>query len=500
VAAHKRICESIRSERALVEHIDFNMMFRWFVGLTLDEAVWDHSTFSANRERLLKESVMREFFGGVVAIAAWADLVSDEHFSVDGSLLRAWASHKSLMARDGSDEPPGPDQGRNPEVDFRGQKRANKAHVSRTDPQALLASKGGAGAYLSFTTHALAENRNGLIVDVHTTQATGTAEREATLVMVKRTVKRANATRKPTLAAGRGYDTAGFIAALKPLGVLAHVAAKTKGSAVPVALKATVGYAVSLRRRKMIEEAFGWVKDIGTLRRLTPRRSGAPRPPTRDTSMPRLTSAQRRATCIHEGGHAVVFALGGVSVYRLAVADEGAEAWRTDIRNGRLCTGLWGLCEKADLVLPRQFMRWLMNEGCLHPDGKGHQQLLQRPEGRAQVEAFTASQQREIRAQMVGLMAGPAAEQIFSGEAVQLCPAGAFHEVRQAEDLSWLLPARDAFAHAAALTAHTLRQPEVWAAVERLADALARAGTLTHGLRGLLPAALPGWPAGGAPA
>ena len=132
---------SIRSERALVEHIDFNMMFRWFVGMTLDEPVWDHSTFSANRERLLKESVMREFFGGVVAIAEWAELVSDEHFSVDGSLLRAWASHKSMMARDGSDEPPGPDQGRNPEVDFRGKKRSNKTHVSRTDPQALLPAR-----------------------------------------------------------------------------------------------------------------------------------------------------------------------------------------------------------------------------------------------------------------------------------------------------------------------------------------------------------------------
>ena len=262
---------SIRSERALVEHIDFNMMFRWFVGLTLDDPVWDHSTFSANRERLLKESVMREFFGGVVAIAEWADQVSDEHFSVDGSLLRAWASHKSLMARDGSDEPPGPDQGRNPEGDFRGQKRSNKTYVSRTGPQALLASKGGEGAYLSFTTPALAANRNGLIVDVHTTQATGTAECVAALVIVKRTVKPANATCEPTLAADRGYDTAKFIGALEPLGVLAHVAAKTKGSAVPVALKATEGYAVSLRRRKMIEEAFGWVKDIGTLRRLMAR-------------------------------------------------------------------------------------------------------------------------------------------------------------------------------------------------------------------------------------
>lgn len=262
---------SIRSERALVEHIDFNMMYRWFVGLTLDEAIWDHSTFSANRDRLLKESVMREFFGGVVAIAEWAELVSDEHFSVDGSLLRAWASHKSMAARDGSDEPPGPDQGRNPEVDFRGKKRSNATHVSRTDPESLLASKGGGMAFLSYTTHALAENRHGLIVDVHTTPATGTAEREAALVMVKRSVKPASGGRKPTVAADRGYDTAEFVSTLTALGIAPHVAAKTQSSAVPEHIKATEGYRVSLRRRKMIEEAFGWVKDIGTLRRLMAR-------------------------------------------------------------------------------------------------------------------------------------------------------------------------------------------------------------------------------------
>ena len=139
----------------MIEHLDFNMLFRWFVGLSQDEPVWDHSSFSANRDRLLKESVMREFFGGVVGIAEWAALISDEHFSVDGSLLRAWASHKSMAARDGSDEPPGPDQGRNPEVDFRGKKRSNTTHVSRTDPDALLATKNTGVAYLSFTTHTL---------------------------------------------------------------------------------------------------------------------------------------------------------------------------------------------------------------------------------------------------------------------------------------------------------------------------------------------------------
>lgn len=259
---------SIRSERALVEHIDFNMMFRWFVGLTLDEAVWDHSTFSANRERLLKESVMRQFFDGVVAIAEWADLVSDEHFSVDGSLLRAWASHKNMVARDGSDEPPGPDQGRNPEVDFRGKKRSNATHVSRTDPEARLASKGGGTAFLSYTMHALAENRHGLIVDVHTTQATGTAEREAARVMAERSVGPASESHQPTLAADRGYDTADFIEGLTELKIAPHVSAKTKSSAVPEQVKASEGYAISLRRRKMIEEAFGWVKDIGMLRRL----------------------------------------------------------------------------------------------------------------------------------------------------------------------------------------------------------------------------------------
>ena len=214
---------------------------------------------------------MREFFGGVVAIAEWADLVSDEHFSVDGSLLRAWASHKSMVARDGSDEPPGPDQGRNPEVDFRGQKRSNATHVSRTDPESRLASKGGGMAFLSYTTHALAENRHGLIVDGHTTPAIGTAEREAALVMVKRSVKPASGTRKPTVAADRGYDTAKFVGALTALGIAPHVAAKTQSSAVPEHIKATEGYRVSLRRRKMIEEAFGWVKDIGTLRRLMAR-------------------------------------------------------------------------------------------------------------------------------------------------------------------------------------------------------------------------------------
>ena len=259
---------SIRSERALIEHLDFNMMFRWFVGLSQDEPVWDHSSFSANRDRLFKESVMREFFGGVVAIAEWAELISDEHFSVDGSLLRAWASHKSLAARDGSDEPPGPDQGRNPEVDFRGKKRSNKTHVSRTDPDALLATKNTGVAYLSYTTHTLSENRHGLIVDVHTTQATGTAERDAALVMLERRAAPRKPDRPITVGADRGYDTAEFIQSLQDMSMVPHVAAKTRGSAVPEAIKETEDYAVSLRRRKMIEEAFGWVKEIGTLGRV----------------------------------------------------------------------------------------------------------------------------------------------------------------------------------------------------------------------------------------
>ncbi len=215
--------------------------------------------------------------------------------------------------------------------------------------------------------------------------------------------------------------------------------------------------------------------------------------------MTTLTRAQRRATCIHEAGHAVAFALGGVRSTGWRWRPKGPRPGAPTSATGACATGLWGLCEKADLVLPRQFLRWLMNEGCLHPDAKGHPQLLQRPEGRAQVEGFSARQQREIRAQMVGVMAGPAAEQIFRGEAARLYPGGEFDEVRQAEDLSWLLPARDAFADAAALTVNTLQQPDVWATIERVAHELERAGTLGHGLRGLLPAALPNWPPGDTP-
>ena len=259
---------SIRSERALIEHLDFNMMFRWFVGLSQDAPVWDHSSFSANRDRLLKESVMREFFGGVVAIAEWAELISDEHFSVDGSLLRAWASHKSLAARDGSDEPPGPDQGRNPEVDFRGKKRSNKTHVSRTDPDALLATKSTGVAYLSYTTHTLSENRHGLSLALHRPGAARTAQRGAALLMPERRAPPREPDRPITVGADRGYDAAEFIQSLQDMSMVPHVAAKTRGSAVPEAIKETEDYAVSLRRRKMIEEAFGWVKEIGTLGRV----------------------------------------------------------------------------------------------------------------------------------------------------------------------------------------------------------------------------------------
>ena len=161
-----------------------------------------------------------------------------------------------------------PDQGRNPEVDFRGKKRSNKTHVSRTDPDALLATKNTGVAYLSYTTHTLSENRHGLIVDVHTTQATGTAERDAALVMLARRAAPRKPDRSITVGADRGYDAAEFIQSLQDMSMVPHVAAKTRGSAVPEAIKETEDYAVSLRRRKMIEEAFGWVKEIGTLGRV----------------------------------------------------------------------------------------------------------------------------------------------------------------------------------------------------------------------------------------
>lgn len=252
---------TIRSERQLVQHIDFNLLYRWFVGLNMDDAVWDHSTFSAHRDRLLNEKVARAFFAKVLALAEWQDGVSDEHFSVDGTLIEAWASMKSFVKKDGTTPPP-EEGGRNPTVRFKGEKRSNEPHESTTDPDARLYKKSkGDKSRLCFMGHALMENRHGLVVDVETTPATGTAEREAAKTMVERTVKKAGA----TLGADKGYDVAAFVEAMREAGVTPHVAQKAKGSAIDGRTTRHAGYTTSLKIRKRIEEVFGWSKTVGGL-------------------------------------------------------------------------------------------------------------------------------------------------------------------------------------------------------------------------------------------
>lgn len=220
---------TIRSERQLMEQLDYNLLFRWFVGLGIDDAVWDRTVFCANRDRLLSEDLARGFFQRVLAIAEWKGLVSDEHFSMDGILIEAWASHKSFVRKDGdgSDRP----SGRNPKVDFSGEKRSNATHESTTDPEARLYKKGEyTEAKLRYITHALSENRHGLIVDVETTQATGAAEIEAAQRMIARTVARGG-----TVGADKGYDQDGFVQRLNEQGVKAHVARKKSSSAIDTA-------------------------------------------------------------------------------------------------------------------------------------------------------------------------------------------------------------------------------------------------------------------------
>jgi transposase len=256
-----QVIYTIRSERQLVEQIDYNLLYRWFVGLSIDEPVWDRTVFCANRDRLLSESLARDFFERVRHIADWQELLSDEHFSVDGSLIEAWASHKSFVRKDGS----GPDKpgGRNPEVDFSGEKRSNATHQSSTDPDARLYKKGEyTEAKLRYITHIVTENRSGLIVDVETTQADGKAEVEAAKRMIGRSIKPGS-----TVGADKGYDQAGFVESMQALDIKAHVARKKCGSAVDGRTARGKGYAMSLKRRKMVEEAFGWVKTVGGFRK-----------------------------------------------------------------------------------------------------------------------------------------------------------------------------------------------------------------------------------------
>jgi len=258
---------SVRSERLLMEEIDYSMLYRWFVGLNLDEQVWDATSFTKNRDRLLEADVAKAFLQRVVAQAGSAGLTSDEHFTVDGTLLEAWASLKSFQPKDQKGKEP-PDDPGNPTVDFHGERRSNDTHASKTDTDAKLARKGpGKEAKLSYSGNLLVENRNGLIVNAELLEANGRAERDAALLMLEQVP----GTRRVTAGADKGYDTAEFVAECRHLGVTPHVARNTGrrgGSAIDKRTVRHPGYAVSQRRRKRIEECFGWLKDIALLRKL----------------------------------------------------------------------------------------------------------------------------------------------------------------------------------------------------------------------------------------
>ena len=252
---------SIRSERQLMERLEFDLLFRWFVGLGVDDPAWDHSTFSKNRDRLLDGDIAAKFLTAVLARPRVKKLLSSEHFSVDGTLIQAWASMKSFKPTDGSDDPPA-GGGRNREADFHGKERSNETHASTTDPQARLYKKGaGKETRLCFIGHGLMENRSGLLVDTCLTPANGHGERVAALLMIE---PRADRPRAITLGADKGYDAEDFINELRSMRVTPHIARNISGrrSRIDGRTSRHPGYAASQRIRKRIEEAFGWIKTI----------------------------------------------------------------------------------------------------------------------------------------------------------------------------------------------------------------------------------------------
>jgi transposase len=259
---------SVRSERLFCEMLDYNLLFRWFLGMSLDDASFDHSTFSKNRARLLSQRVAQRFLGMIVRMARRKGLVSDEHFTVDGTLIDAWASMKSFKAKDGSS---GGDDGSrsNPSVDFHGQRRSNDTHASSTDPEARLARKGkGKEARLAFHGHASMENRNGLFVGIQVTQASGTAEVEAAQDLLDE--QRRHGVRPRSVGGDKGYGTKGFVQALRRRRIKPHVATieKRKIDGLDCRTLRSKGYAISQRLRKRIEEGFGWLHSIAGTKKM----------------------------------------------------------------------------------------------------------------------------------------------------------------------------------------------------------------------------------------
>lgn len=257
-AALLQIFYSVRSERMLMEQLNYNLLFRWFVGLEMDEPVWNHAVFSKNRERLLNHEVARKFFCRVLEQAK--PHMSQDHFTVDGTLIEAWASQKSFQKKDGGDDEPG---------QFRGDKRSNDTHQSKTDPDAKLYRKGnGQEAKLAYLGHVLLENRNGLISDAMLTQADGTAEREAALLMLHARWRKTR--RLKSVAADKGYDTRDFVSTVREMAIRPHVARnvnRSGGSAIDCRTTRHRSYEVSQRRRPLIEKAFGWMKQTGGMRK-----------------------------------------------------------------------------------------------------------------------------------------------------------------------------------------------------------------------------------------
>jgi transposase len=256
---------SIRSERQLMERLEFDLLFRWFVGLGIDDAVWDHSVFSKNRDRLLEGEIAAKFMAAVLAQPNVKQLLSSDHFSVDGTLVEAWASMKSLKPKNEDRDPPA-GGGRNEEVDFRGEKRSNQTHSSTSDPDAMLYRKGpGMEAKLCFIGHALMENRHGLFVNTRLTRVSGHAERLSALDMVE---PRADRPEAITLGGDKGFDAADFVMELREINVTPHIAQNTtRRSAIDGRTTRHPGYAISQRIRKRIEEGFGWMKTVAGLKK-----------------------------------------------------------------------------------------------------------------------------------------------------------------------------------------------------------------------------------------